>query len=251
MSSNGNLNAAGALQKPVRNRYFHGKKLDVRHFELEQDYLNNKRWLLNRLVSGFGVVCGLDVIGCDNDHPDTVIVTQGLAIDKWGREIIVVQDSQPVKVARAKAGDTQPGQENSIHICLEYLECEADPAPVLASECENGQRCMPDTIQERYAVKVVPGKAPVIGRRCQIPDLTDNTSGEIVYDIMARWITESCPVRAADPRIPLAEIEFDEQGHCINLDITVRPMVYTNDLLFEMILAITERRLPPRPGGKY
>src|SRR5476649_2519593 len=45
----------------VRNRYFYGKLLDVSHFESEQAYFNEKRWLLNRLVTGYGVICGLNV----------------------------------------------------------------------------------------------------------------------------------------------------------------------------------------------
>ena len=46
---------------PVRNRYFYGKLLDVFHFDLEQTYLNTKRWTLNRLITGYGVVYGLNV----------------------------------------------------------------------------------------------------------------------------------------------------------------------------------------------
>ena len=52
----------GDLKSPVRNRYFYGKMLDVFHFELEQDYFNQKRWMLNQRVIGCGVICGLDVI---------------------------------------------------------------------------------------------------------------------------------------------------------------------------------------------
>ena len=66
------------LQTAVRNRYFYMKLLDVYHFELETNYLNDKRWLLNRLVFGYGVVCGLDV-KCGPDD-NTIIVTQVLPL---------------------------------------------------------------------------------------------------------------------------------------------------------------------------
>ncbi len=251
MSSQDKDVAAGTLYRPVRNRYFFGKKLDVRHFELEQDYFNAKRWLLNRFVSGFGVVCGLNVVWADPSKRDAVIVRPGLAIDKWGREIIVVNDSKPVKIVPMVTDTCKPGEEKFNHVCIGYLECEADPAPVLASECDGGQRCMPDSIQERYKISVLPCKAPKIPRRCQIPDLTNDDTGEIDYDIMAKWISEKCPKRADNPCIPLAELEFDDNGKCSGIDITVRPIVYTNDLLYEMILAITEQDSSPRPGGKY
>ena len=48
------------LLEPVRNLWFTGKMLDAYHMDLETDYGNRKRWLLNRLVLGSGVV-GLDV----------------------------------------------------------------------------------------------------------------------------------------------------------------------------------------------
>jgi hypothetical protein len=43
------------LKVPVRNRYFYGKLLDVHQLEMEQEYFNAKRQLLNRLVTGPGV----------------------------------------------------------------------------------------------------------------------------------------------------------------------------------------------------
>ena len=49
------------IKTPVRNRYFYGKLLDVYHFELETNYMNYKRWLMNRHVISYGVVCGMDV----------------------------------------------------------------------------------------------------------------------------------------------------------------------------------------------
>ena len=35
-----------------RNKYFYGKLLSVDDFELEQDYMNNKRRMLNRYLNG-------------------------------------------------------------------------------------------------------------------------------------------------------------------------------------------------------
>ena len=44
-----------------RNRYFYGKLLTVRDFELEQKYTRSAAQLMHRLVFGAGVVCGLSV----------------------------------------------------------------------------------------------------------------------------------------------------------------------------------------------
>ncbi len=73
-----------------RNRYFYGKLLTVRDFEIEQKYTNDKRRLTNRLLHGYGIVSGLQVVYVDEK---TVSIEPGLAIDGSGREIVV---SSPV-----------------------------------------------------------------------------------------------------------------------------------------------------------
>src|SRR3954447_18001817 len=75
----------GGLRSFVRNRYFYGKLLDVHHLEMEQRYLNEKRWLLNRLGFGSGVLCGLEV----DVSGSRVRISPGVAIDGLGREIVV------------------------------------------------------------------------------------------------------------------------------------------------------------------
>ena len=49
------------LASPRRNHFFYGKLLDELHLRMEQDYFNGKRWMLNRLGLGHGVLCGLEV----------------------------------------------------------------------------------------------------------------------------------------------------------------------------------------------
>ena len=90
------LKTPADLKTFERNRYFYGKLLDVFHLELEQEYFNSKRWLLNRLITGPGVVCGLNVTLTDDK--ESIIVQPGLAIDRCGREIIVTKPSRPVSL---------------------------------------------------------------------------------------------------------------------------------------------------------
>ena len=54
-------NTAARAGGPRRNNYFYGKRMDVQHFRMEQDYGKLKQWLLNRLTLGKGVLCGLKV----------------------------------------------------------------------------------------------------------------------------------------------------------------------------------------------
>ncbi len=243
------------LKTPERNRYFYGKLLDVYHFELETNYLNAKRWLLNRLVSGYGVVCGLDVQLCKDEK--SIIVLPGFAIDKWGREIIVPESSKPVKLPDVPAQKSEtPKQEpcdedNFVHVCICFLECESDPMPVLAGDCKTVELCAPGAIRERYKVVIKEGKSPEVHTECSIPDVI--SGDQIDYRALARWITEECPCLPDDPCVPLANVPLPVSGVTYDpndIDITIRPIVYTNDLLFELILALMRKERGHPRGGK-
>ncbi len=84
-----------------RNRYFLGKFLRPRDFQFEQNYFLSRHRLHNRVLHGWGIACGLEVIapsdpewsecakGCDPCHPPMAIIKPGLALDPCGRELIV------------------------------------------------------------------------------------------------------------------------------------------------------------------
>ena len=253
------------LQPPERNRMFYGKLLDVYHLELEQNYFNGKRWLLNRLVTGYGVICGLDVRpGRDGG----IIVQPGVAIDKWGREIIVCGPSKPIPLPAApppKSGPEQSYPEQSgkkqqsacdderawVHVVLCYHECLANPVPTLGDDCSGEQRCAPGTIRERYEIAIREGKAPEMHLRCSIPDLV--TGDKLDYGLLARHVSQPCRSCAEDPCITLANVCLPVEGaqpSDEDIDITVRPIVYTNDLLFEIIVGLLRDEENPPRGGK-
>ena len=257
------------LATPVRNRYFYGKLLDVYHFELETDYFNQKRWLHNRVILGWGVVCGLDVkIG---SQEDTIYVTPGVAIDGWGREIIVPEDSHPISLlpgshgrpqrSQTHAGENEQAQESSqqqenntkqkspspnhefdVHVVLCYHECESDPVPVRAGDCETADPCAPGAVREQYAIYIREGHLdPPDYSECDIPHVI--SGGGLDYDALVKWVTSGCPELAYDPCVPLANIHVvveDEGRHCHpdEIDITVRPIVYSNELLYQLLLAL-------------
>ena len=69
-----------------RNNYFYGKLLTSRDFEDEQNYMNNKRRLINRVLHGAGIVYGLDVVAVDES---SVVIQSGLALASSRREFVV------------------------------------------------------------------------------------------------------------------------------------------------------------------
>lgn len=121
-----------------RPHYFAGKLLTAEDLELEQRYHIEKRWLLNRMLQGAGVVSGLDVVPRGQGK---VTVEPGLAIDSYGREILVCEPQQL----------TIPDCVESPCICLLYREIETDYG----------------TIRETYELLVstapAPGEALVLG----------------------------------------------------------------------------------------
>jgi hypothetical protein len=50
----------------------------------------------------------------------------------------------------------------------------------------------------------------------------------------------------ANVRLPEPDMQYKES----NIDITIRPIVYTNDLLFELILELTAGEKSHPRGGK-
>ena len=276
----------GGLVTPRRNRFFHGKMMDVYHFEMETDYGITMRRQLNRLVAGAGVVCGLDVVG--GHDPCTISVTSGLAIDGWGREIVVPVDSAPIPIPpglvdrvcgrkddgygngngygqpdRPENSDKKPEGDNQspeqqaeqeqhhdhyperedacVTVTLCYHECESDPVAVLAGECGSIDPCAPGAIREQYRISFEPGCADPIEVSCRFPDVL--TSGEIDYRELAKWVTRGCPDPPRNACVPLANLYLDcREDHCDirDIDITIRPIVFGNMILFEMLTRIVE-----------
>lgn len=256
---------------PVRNRYFYGKLLDVAQFELEQSYINGKRWLLNRLVSGYGVICGLNVqLGSDNQ---SIIVTPGLAIDKCGREIMVCHPSEPQPLPapppqsststntisgtpgvisnvtpsgtpRNRQAPTPAECECGPHVTvfLCYHECPTDPVPAMGGDCDTQSLCSPGAISERYRIMISPGTGEVAPARTT-SRLSDVVVGGVLnYPALVNYVTNlSCHGPCPDCCIPLANVRIPDAGETYDassIDITVRPICYTNDLLYELILAM-------------
>ena len=100
-----------------RNHYFFGKLMTVRDFENEQIYMNSKRHLGNKLLSGSGIVSGLDVLLIDNK---TISIEPGMALDYLGREIILPEPV--VKKLDVISGFDENIEHKDDYLCVEYDE---------------------------------------------------------------------------------------------------------------------------------
>jgi len=236
------------LEEQHRNSYFYGKLLGVHNFELETAYGTGHRRQNNRLVTGYGVVCGLGVQVSDDGRK--VIVKPGLGFDRRGRELVVERSLEVeippdvIDAARERAERDEDDHEACIGVMLCYHECRDDPAPVYAGDCGTPDPCAPSTIRERVRVEFRSRCPRRPDRECD-PDLLDD--GKLDYDQIVRWVTSQRPCMwvPADSCIPLAALRIadpdEHRCHPDRVDIGVRPIVFSNALLREIVLALFTR----------
>lgn len=131
--------AKGQCDKLMQERmhYFMGRHLTARDFTDEQAYHRTHRLFHNRLLHGWGVVCGLDVREHTREDCRTkyVEVTPGVAIDCCGREIVVqciasCSEQRLPEIPWKDYSETHP----LLLLCLVYEEKGMDPVPVLNTE---------------------------------------------------------------------------------------------------------------------
>jgi hypothetical protein len=75
----------------LRNNYFQGKRLTPDSFRVEQNYLLQRRRMLNRGIYGWGVVYGYAIKDGPPDKsngPGRLSIGPGLALDTCGRELL-------------------------------------------------------------------------------------------------------------------------------------------------------------------
>lgn len=250
----GQMNGSSALQEltaPARNNYFYGKMLDVFHFQMEQSYFNRKRWLLNRLGLGSGVLCGLTIDVLEDGQ--TLRVQPGVAIDPLGREIIVTAPyaltnvRQPTDSCGQPQGDPIAGA-GVVTLCLAYHECAVEPVPVLVSDCDTRQSCAPSTIRERFRLQIQAGEpavrpGQVTDAQCQAIFPHQEPGPDFDRRVVAcTTLSGLCP-SPTDECVVLATIILPGDATApVTVDTcTYRSTLYSNSLLWELLSCLATR----------
>ncbi|MBT1090326.1 hypothetical protein [Streptomyces sp. Tu102] len=237
-----------ALDTPLRNRYFHGRLMNVPTFELETEFFLRRSHLFTRLAMGYGVVCGLDVaVAGDGGR---IRVDPGLAVDRWGRQVVVPARSEWLDIPRdvmesavERAGSCR--EDAAVQVLLCYHECVGDPVPAYPGDCGDPYACEPSTVRERYRVEFrdKPARKPPPWPR--VPGLVRD--GRVDHEVLARWVSRGCPQPPADSCVTLADlkVEVDDKGvpHCPadRADIAVRPVMATNTVLTGLLVALLDQ----------
>lgn len=232
-----------------RNNYFYGKLMTVRDFFDEQCYFNEKRWLINRAVHGWGVVCGLDVKRklIDPEDPNKgydkkrVVVTPGLAIDCSGREILVCEErTVSLKPEVSECHTTQSEQqqeEQPLAICLEYLDCKTEAIHLPPIACDQKEKCEFNRIRDSFKISVVPiqelQETPFCPKTIKE---REKSLHQYLCDRLRPY--DDCPKCPDSHCVILATVKVNNADNIINgsLDIcTHRKLIYSNPLLYDLI----------------
>jgi hypothetical protein len=146
---------AGALPRP---QYEAGQYLAARDLEAEQRYRQQRLRRHNRLVHGWGVLCGLRVVpGLDPGQPWGVQVCPGCAVGPCGDEIEVPTPAA-VDVRdylwRLRPGTRLPGR--TAYVGLRYAERAKRPIPVVEPSCGcRDPDHLPSRIAEGFQIDVL------------------------------------------------------------------------------------------------
>jgi hypothetical protein len=149
----------------VRPRFFAGQLLTEDDLSLLVDYVAGKDRLHNRMVSGPGVVCGLEV-SSDPCGGGTVLVHPGHALDCRGNDIVLsckekVDVQALIRELRVSSlgvscGDPCDDDERHFGLFVRYEESSVDPvAPYATEEPCPAPGCVPSRVKEgfRFVVK--------------------------------------------------------------------------------------------------
>lgn len=170
-----------------RNLYFHGKLMTDRDFREEQIYHIEKRKLLNKMLHGWGVVCGLKIEPTTPSPGSSVIIKRGLALDCKGNEIYVPVEytlnvADIIKIIKSSSSskfqsgtadecaEIEEGESKKWYVVIKYHEIPTDLAPVYApgGGCEE-KVCEPSRTREGYCIDLLDTKP----KCCQPKEIKD------------------------------------------------------------------------------
>jgi hypothetical protein len=247
------------LTEPRRNRYFYGKMLDVPQLRLEQDYGKKKQWLMNRLSLGTGVLCGLGVV----IDKGKLCVNPGVAIDPFGREIIVpgrfcidpYAPKPPCERGWKGPADNPaapPRGPATLWVC--YNECLTDMVPAEVSDCHGEPRCEAGTIVETFKFRITEGatEGPRFDSAFCIPiheifkKKEPPTPGEPPADdphtALCKLLENDCCVGDVPTCVPIATFSWLDDNQIGDLEVcAARNRLYSNQVLLELILCLMAR----------
>ncbi len=218
-----------------RNNYYYGKLMTVRDFFTEQCYFNEKRWLINRTINGWGIVCGFEVQKVPLDPNDLkkgydinkILITPGLAIDCCGREIVMceeqiidlnseVDDCCKEEKKNTSTGDQQKSDDKKknteLIICLEYYECKTEPVNLPPIACDQKEKGEFNRIRDSFKILVKSKEEVELKEHCKKPCPLDHKQVNL-HSYLCKELKDGCCECPEHLCLILAEIKISSHDH--------------------------------------
>lgn len=199
-----------------RTRFFPGQLITPEDLIQDQIYFREKNRRHNRLIHGWGIVCGGQVTPGKQDCE--VIIEPGYILGPYGDEIYIdreitvnlCQEGVDGNVLSPCGENLDPWCSNvqvdrpsgqPLYIAIRYAECQTRPVRVATMGCGcNELECEYSRIQDSYAVKVL----------TKLPSTYNNLSPAPNPDNILKCAggqdDRPCPAYPAEPWVILADI---------------------------------------------
>jgi hypothetical protein len=241
------------LHLAERPRYFYGKLLTADDLQKEQDYWRRKNQLHNRFGLSQGVVCGLSVTPLTTTQGNGVRISAGLALDEWGREIVIPTDVDIVPLRLSDDCDPLSPSDDllppSVHISLCYRELAGGYLVVSAVEPEaRAEQGRAGSLIEGYCLRVQEGAAPDVSTNSD-PEVLERLRSGRLHDALCLLAAITCPPASTDPCVVLANVAVNHDGSLTVDACGPRVIVPTNRLLLQLGQIITRAATPNGDSG--
>ncbi|MCP5103255.1 MAG: hypothetical protein GY950_07750 [bacterium] len=231
-----------------RNNYFFGKLMTTCDFFAEQRYFNDKRWLVNKMTIGAGVVCGLQVETVEGTGKK-ITVNPGMAIDHCGREIVVCEPQtvelppwepppDPQQQQQQGPRPTQGGKGQETQHCgrffvfIRFHECKTDEIPI-QPVCDEAETCEFNRIRDSFKIEIVTRWEPDPVPWSFCPHSHEDRE-KSMHQYLCDRLLEGCPHPPGPPWVLLAEVNAENSGQ-LHIDNYKRQLVYPNPMLYDLI----------------
>jgi hypothetical protein len=209
-----------------RPRFFPRQLVTPDDLTLAQDYLRHKLRRHNRLLHGWGVVCGAKVVLPEKPAPWKVVIEDGYILGPQGDEIVIERglcfdlrtrcgsgEGDPCAPAPADPwcadGEPEPRPAGDVFVAVRYREALSRPVRVqpLGCGCGDEAHCEYSRWRDGYEVCVLdecpeshhaaPPRLEELGKPGPIP---------------------GCPPCPHDPWVVLAAVKTDASGNVLSID---------------------------------
>ncbi|QCC51232.1 hypothetical protein DV733_08235 [Halapricum salinum] len=216
-----------ALEQFEKNRFFQGKLMTPRDMQVEQEYHAERLHTLARYTMGTGIVRGLEVRDVQETQEElTVTVAPGLAIDGYGRPIVVeTETSKSVPVPT----------NDEIYLFARHAEVSTESVPVPDADGVAGDEQTPNRAIEVFELTYQETE-PEPGEPTPELELElDEDSRDPFHEIAAAYHEQyrEEPRSESDPAVFVGAFERGSDGGWQPTETAVkRPLVYDTEMLF-------------------